>query len=430
MTLRGASACCNDRNRSVLSQERKNFRISFYSFIFFVFASILLAGCNKSKKGLAENYVILVSLDGFRWDYDRLYDTPNLDRLASDGVKADRMIPSFPVKTFPNHYSIATGLYPDHHGIINNSFFAPDLGLFYRMKDRSVVENPAFYGGEPVWVTAARSGIKSAAFYWVGSEAPVQGIYPSYWKKYEDNFDFMSRIDTVVKWLSYPLSHRPRLITFYFPEPDATSNFFGPRSSETEQIVEKVDSLIGILRERLNDVPLRKKINLIIVSDHGMGTISPERFINIKDIIPERMVARTTGSSPVYFIDPADGKKDSILLLVNAVKGVKAWSKDKIPGHLHFGSNSRIPEIVVIADSSWMIDTRPAPPVMKRGAHGYDISNSDMHAIFYAAGPSFKKNYRFEKLYNVDIYNLVCRLLDITPAANDGDPARIEGMLR
>jgi alkaline phosphatase D len=428
MPLKGKSTVYTCRSRSRLKKDEIG--NSFCSYILFVCALVYLTGCNNSKTGSSDNYVILVSLDGFRWDYDRMYSTPNLDKIASGGVKADRLIPSFPVKTFPNHYSIATGLYPDHHGIINNSFYAPDLDLFYRMKDRSVVENPAFYGGEPVWVTAARSGIKSAAYYWVGSEAPVMGTYPTYWKKYEDNFDFRARIDTVVKWLNYPSSDRPRLITFYFPEPDATSNFFGPGSSETEQIVEKVDSLIGVLRDKLSEVPFRKKINLIIVSDHGMGSISPERFINLRDIIPERMVARTSGSSPVYFIDPADDKKDSILLLVNSVKGVKAWSKDKIPEHLNFGTNSRIPEIVVIADSSWMVDTRPAPPIMKKGAHGYDNSNSDMHAIFYAEGPSFKRNYRFDKLYNVDIYNLLCRILDITPSANDGDPSRIEGMLR
>jgi len=388
------------------------------------------SGSNDKRVKKSDNYVVVVSVDGFRWDYDRLYDTPSLNRMAEEGVKAERMIPSFPVKTFPNHYSMATGLYPDHHGIIHNSFFAPELGLYYRMKDRSVIENPALYGGEPVWVTAQKSGIRSAAFYWVGSEAPVKGMYPYYWKKYEDNFNFASRIDTIIKWLSYSPDRRPRLIMTYFPEPDATGNISGPVSAETQQVVERADSLIGVLRNRLAALPVSRKINLIVVSDHGMGTISKERYLNLQDIIPERLVKRISGSSPVYLLEPAHGKKDSILKIVNPVKGLKAWSKDNLPGHLHYGTNPRIPEIIIIPDSSWMVDIRPMPTVIKLGAHGYDNSNTDMHAIFYAAGPAFKKNYKLPQLYNVDIYNLICQLLDIEPAPNDGDPSVVYKLLR
>jgi predicted AlkP superfamily pyrophosphatase or phosphodiesterase len=391
---------------------------------------IALPGFRKDVRKPYKNYVLLVSLDGFRWDYSRLYNTPNLNKLAKDGVNAERMYPSFPTVTFPNHYSIATGLYPDHNGLINNSFPASDLGLFYRMGDRTAVENPAFYGGEPIWVTAEKQGVKSASFFWVGSEAPVEGIQPSYWKKYDETVTYEARIDTVIKWLGYPLTKRPELVTLYFDEPDATSHIFGPISLQTGKVVERLDSLMGVLRTKLSALPEAKRINLIILSDHGMSAVSTDRYINIKSLVPDRMIASISGGNPVYLINPAEGKKDSVLYLLNKSKGLKAWSKSELPPKWHYGTNPRIPEIVVVADSSWSIGTRSDGSSVRGGAHGYDNSNSDMFSIFYAAGPSFKKNYKFKELNNVDIYNLVCRILDISPAKNDGDPAHIKGLLR
>jgi alkaline phosphatase D len=390
----------------------------------------ILPGFRKDIRKPFKNYVVLVSLDAFRWDYNKIYNTPNLNKLAHDGVKADRMFSSFPTVTFPNHYSIATGLYPDHHGLIDNSFSAPDLGLFYRMGDRTAVENPSFYGGEPIWVTAEKQGVRSASFFWVGSEAPVGGMHPTYWKKYDKTVTFEERIDTVIKWLGYPPDKRPELVTLYFDEPDATSHTFGPVSPQTGKVVERLDSLMGVLRLKLSALPDAKKINLIILSDHGMEAVSPSRYISIKAVVPERMIASISGGNPVYLINPADGKKDSVLYLLNKSKGLKAWSKSNLPARWHYGTNPRIPEIVVVADSSWSIGTRPDGSSVKGGAHGYDNSNSDMFSIFYAAGPSFRKNYKFKELNNIDVYDLVCRILNISPAKNDGDPSHTKGILR
>ena len=394
-----------------------------------VAAVILLSGFKSDKRKPYKNYVVVVSLDAFRWDYSKLYNTPNLNRIASEGVKADRMISSFPTNTFPNHYSIATGLYPDHHGLINNSFQAPDLGLFYRIGDRKAVENPAFYGGEPMWATAEKQGAKAASFFWVGSETKVGGIQPTYWKKYDAAVTFSERIDTVVKWLAYPQEKRPELVNLYFDEPDATSHDFGPVSNETKLVVERLDSLMGVLRTKLAALPIGDKINLIILSDHGMAPVTSAKYVNLKSVAPERMVASMAGGSPVYLVSPAEGKGDSLLTLYNKVKGIKAWKKSGLPARWHYGTNSRIPEIVVVADSSWSVGTRPDASGIK-GAHGYDNSNSDMYSIFYATGPSFKKNYRFNELNNVDIYNLVCKILRVTPASNDGDPAHIKRLLK
>jgi predicted AlkP superfamily pyrophosphatase or phosphodiesterase len=377
-----------------------------------------------------KNSVLLISFDAFRWDYHKLYNTPNFDRMAKEGVKADRLIPSFPTKTFPNHYSIATGLYPDHHGLIDNSFSAPDLGLFYRMGDRAAVENPAFYGGEPVWVTAEKQGIKAASFFWVGSEAPVGGKYSTYWKKYDENVTYQARIDTIMKWLSYPVEKRPGLVTMYFDEPDLSSHDYGPVSPETGRIVASLDSIVGVIRKKISSLPDARKINLIILSDHGMGPVSADKYINLRALIPERMIASMTGGNPVYSVNSREGKSDSILLLLKNVKGLKAWKKADLPAKWVYGTHPRIPEIVILADSSWSIGTRSDGSTIKGGAHGYDNYNSDMSAIFYATGPAFKKNYKVKELNNVDIYNLICRILDIEPAKNDGNVEHIKGLLR
>jgi alkaline phosphatase D len=401
------------------------------SIIVILLASLMLiSGFRKDSRKPFKNYVLLVSLDGFRWDYNKLYNTPNLNKLAKDGVKAERMIASFPTVTFPNHYTIATGLYPDHHGLINNSFPASDLGLFYRMGDRAAVENAAFYGGEPVWVTAEKQGVKAASFFWVGSEAPVGGMRPTYWKKYDDAVTFDQRIDTVIKWLGYPPEKRPELVTLYFDEPDHTGHNFGPKSPQTQKAVERMDSVIGIIREKLSTLHDSKKINLIVVSDHGMAAVSSARYINIKSLVPERMIASISGGNPVYLINPATGKADSILYFLNKEKGLKAWHKADLPAKWHFGTNPRIPEIVVVADSSWSIGTKPDGSTLRGGAHGYDNSDSDMFAIFYAVGPAFRKNYEFKELNNVDIYDLICGILKITPAKNDGDPNHLKNLLR
>jgi len=391
---------------------------------------VILTGFTGGRKEPYRNYVVMVSMDAFRWDYPDIYSTPNLNGLASEGVKAGKLIPSFPTVTFPNHYTIATGLYPDHHGLVNNSFPAPDLGLYYRMGDRTAVENPAFYGGEPIWITAMNQGIISASFFWVGSEAPVKGKHPTYWKKYDESITYEERIDTVFKWLSYPAEKRPGLVTLYFDEPDATSHDFGPVSKETGKVVERLDSLIGILRLKLSALPFADRINLIVLSDHGMEQISPDRYINIRSVVPQRMIGSMFGGNPVYTMNAVEGKTDSVLYYLNRVKGLKAYKKADVPSRLHYGTHPRIQDIVIIADSSWSIGTRPDGSSYSGGAHGYDNANSDMHAIFYAAGPAFKKDYSFDQLNNIDIYNLICRILKIKPAPNDGNPDHIRKLLR
>ena len=385
---------------------------------------ILHSGCSVFRGGGNDQYVVLVSFDGFRWDYPDIYNTPNLDKLAARGVKAERLIPSFPTKTFPNHYTLATGLHPGRHGLVNNTFYAPDLDLMYRMGDRSAVENGAFYGGEPIWVTASKQGLITGSFYWVGSEAPIKGIQPTYWKRFDDSVPFATRIDSVIKWLDYPAEKRPRLTTLYYEEPDGKAHGAGPVSEATGKMVEHVDSLIGVLISKLDRLPISRKINLIILSDHGMGQLSPELYVNLGSIIPQEKIVMSLGGNPTYNMDLVDDYIPTALADLNATEGVTAWHRDSVPEHLHYRNHIRIPDIVVVADSGWSIVMRSDGSSYRGGTHGYDISNSDMHAIFYAEGPAFKKGSSVDELHNVDIYNIVAALLSVKPEPNDGDAER------
>jgi len=385
----------------------------------------LVHSCSKQENLLPEQYVVLVSFDGFRWDYSRLYETPNFDRMAVEGVKAERLIPSFPTKTFPNHYTIVTGLYPDHHGIINNSFDAPDLGGVYRIGDRQMVSNPDAYSGEPIWMTAENQGIKSACFFWVGSEAPIGGSRPSYWERYDESVPYLERVDQVIEWLELPPRKRPGLITLYFDEPDAIGHDFGPVHDSTAAMVQYLDQILGTLRNLLNNLDHGDRINLLVVSDHGMAAVSPDRYINLSDHIRQEWSVSVTGGNPVYLIRPAKGCADSITGALEGIPGVNAWKAGDIPAHFHYGNHPRFPGIVVVADSTWSIGIQPGPSGYARGAHGYDPRFTSMHTIFYADGPAFRDGYAAGPICNVDIYNLVARVLKIQPAPNDGDLQRV-----
>jgi alkaline phosphatase D len=381
----------------------------------------LLFSCNQKEDIRIDSYVVMVSFDGFRWDYTDLCHTPNFDAMSKAGVKAERMIPSFPTKTFPNHYALATGLYPDHNGIINNSFYAEDLNGIYRMGDRGMVKNPKAYFGEPIWVTAERQGVKSACYFWVGSEAPIEGIFPTYWKEYDESIPYMERVDQVIKWLSMPLRRRPGLITLYFDEPDATGSDAGPEDPATARVVESLDSILGALRKGISNLDIADKVNLIILSDHGMGPISPEKYVNIMEFIPREWSDHITGGNPVYLIDPAEGYEDSVTLRLDALEGVTAWQKDEIPARLNYGTSPRFPGVLVVADSLWSIGIKPDPSGYTGGAHGYDQAFTDMHTIFLGEGPAFRKGYLSHPFSNVEVYGIIAHVLGLDPAQTDGN---------
>lgn len=408
---------------------KNSFNFSFQNkgpvLLTFVLILLIYPGYSQSRQ---DQYLVVLSLDAFRWDYPDKAHTPNLDRIAQNGVKAKSLKPSFPSLTFPNHYSMATGLYPDHHGIVNNRFYAPEFDEYYSIGDRSKVEDGKFYGGEPIWVTAENQGLKTGIFYWVGSEAPVKGVYSTNWKKYDHDFPFKQRADTVISWLKLPDEQRPRLIMWYIAEPDGAGHDFGPDSPELVKMVESLDSIVGYFLNEMDKLPVKDKINLIVTSDHGMGTISADRVILLEELIPHHWVEEIEGSNPVFSIDAKEQFIDSVYFILSKVKHLSVWKHGQVPQRLNYGNNPRTLDIIVLADSSWTL-TYKSKRDYGKGAHGYDNNNTDMHAIFYAFGPMFKKGFKQGTFENVNLYALMAGILGLRPAFTDGDLKNVEDML-
>lgn len=402
---------------------RFRFRLHLIALFLFLIPT-LFAQSRKSGQ-----YVVMLSMDAFRYDYPEIYKTKELLKIAKTGVRAKSIISSFPTVTFPNHYAMATGLYPDHHGIVLNNFFAPDLGLGYKVGDRKSVENGLFYDGEPIWTTAQKQGLITASYFWVGSETKIKGYQPNYWKLYDHKFPFSQRIDTVLYWLSLPEEKRPRLITFYMAEPDEISHHYGPISKETGNMVRVLDSLAGVLINKIKQLPIADSINIIFTSDHGMEDVSADRSVRVDNFIPKDWITSVNGSSPVITLNIKKGYVDSALLKLSAVPHIQAWKRLDVPARLHFGTNPRIGDIVVLADSAWNVGTKD-DQFKYKGAHGFDNANMNMHGIFIATGPAFKDGYLGKSIQNVSLYPLIAKILRLTPMPVDGTLKEVEEYLK
>jgi predicted AlkP superfamily pyrophosphatase or phosphodiesterase len=389
----------------------------------------LFALCSSPYAQSPQPYVIMLSMDGFRWDYPEKCPTPNLDRIASLGVKAKSLQPAFPSKTFANHYTMATGLYPDHHGIVENSFYDPETGRHYAISDRKAVEDPYFYGGEPIWVTAEKNNIKAASFFWVGSEAAIKGIQPSYWKVYEHDFPFHQRIDTVIAWLNLPEEKRPHLITWYMDEPDGIGHGEGPSGEETFKMVTYLDSLVGVFLDKIEALPIASQVNIIVTSDHGMGPTSPDRCIKLKEHIDYQWFEEMEGYTPNLTLKVKDEFADTAWKALSSIPHVTVWKHGEVPDSLHYGTNPRTLDFILVADSAWQFTLTDKIP-RSSGAHGYNPYNTDMHAIFYAKGPAFKSGYLHPTFENINLYPLICQILGIKPAPVDGHIRNVKGMLK
>jgi predicted AlkP superfamily pyrophosphatase or phosphodiesterase len=393
----------------------------------------LLAAC-ASCQSAGDNYTVIISLDGNRWDYPQYYNTEFFDSLATVGVSA-RMEPSFPASTFPNHYTLATGLVPDHHGLVNNSFWDPGREYSYSMSDPACRYDPYYYGGEPIWITAQRQGVKTGNVYWVGSDIPIKDEYPTYYRNWDEDphWDFEERVDEIVRLLSLPESERPRLVMGYFDEPDHTGHVYGPISPETKDMVEHMDSLMHGLYLRLKALPYGDRINFIVLSDHGMEDISPERFVSWHAEIPEGWAEKVMATSPTS-IFVKEGYVDSLYNRLSKIEHLSVWKHGEVPGELNYGTSGRLGDLIVAPDLGWQFASSPSK---NNGAHGYSPKEPDMMVMFRAVGPDFKEGYEApftegeqSAFRNVDIYPLLCKLLGIKPAATDGNLERIVNILK
>ncbi len=410
----------------------KNTKRIVLAFFVVAIAGIAIFFCaqNKDKASQNQPYLVVLSLDGFRWDYASSFSLPNLGQMAQEGVSADALIPSFPTKTFPNHYSMATGLYPDNHGIILNNFFNTSLNKQFVAGDPASVGDANFFGGEPIWATAEKQNLRTANYFWVGSEAPTGGVSPSIWKKYDHNMPFTARIDSVISWLQLPDSKRPHLIMWYMHEPDAIGHANGPRGEQTKKTVVYLDSLIGVFRAKLKELPIGEQVNFMVVSDHGMGEIAPERTLYLDELVPRYWLGRCNAESVIMNLSAIDAYKDSLYNRLQKVEHLKVWKKEEVPARLHYGKNPNLVDLVVVADSAWnILVTNDQNQLYSKGAHGYDNQNKDMHGIFYAVGPAFKKGYKQTAFENVNLYPLFAKILGVTPAKVDGTLEPVQGML-
>ena len=384
------------------------------------FAITINSCCGEGQQ--KRNLTIVVSLDAFRWDYPTIYNTPWLDSIAANGVAAT-MVPSYPSSTIPNHFTLATGLVPDHHGIVNSQFWAPEKGELFSMGDSATRYNPYYFGGEPIWVTAKKQGVKSASIYWVGSDVAIQGLYPDYYLRWdnEPRLTYPQRVEEALRIAKLPESERPSLLMVYFDEPDWTTHHYGPIAEESEAVIEQLDSLMGILYRGLKE--LDYGVNLIVTSDHGMTEISDEKFISIEQTVNPDWVERIVSTNPTS-IFCKEGCRDSLFNQLSKVKHISVWRKEEVPAHLNYGTSNHLGDIIVAPDLGWQFATTPRG---LNGAHGYDINEPDMQIIFRACGPDFKRGYTLSHSFsNVDLYSILAELLKIEPAKTDGSLEKVQ----
>jgi predicted AlkP superfamily pyrophosphatase or phosphodiesterase len=379
--------------------------------------------------------VLLVSIDGFRYDYLDRYATPNLHRIIASGVRAP-LVPVFPSKTFPNHYSIVTGLFPAHHGIIDNTIFDPVFNAVFRISDSVAVADARWWGGEPLWVTAERQGRIAATFFWPGSEAPIEGVRPTYWKHFAGNVPDTARVGQILDWLMLPGERRPTFLTLYFSDVDGAGHRFGPDSPEVAAAVLHVDSAVGMLLDGLREHRLNESVNVIIVSDHGMAGTSRDSVVAVDDYVRLDQVANVIGGNPLYGLWPRPGMEDSVYHeLEGRNPHLLVWRPGDIPARFHLSGNRRIPPVLAVARVGWSItlhrtDVVEHPERFQGGAHGYDDTLPQMRALFLATGPAFKRGILAPSFRNIHIYDLIASILRLAPAPNDGSPDSTAFLLR
>ena len=396
--------------------------------------STFLAVCLVACAGVApapslRPTVILVSIDGFRWDYLDRGLTPNLTRLAAEGVRAEAMIPVFPTKTFPNHASIVTGRYPAHHGIIGNTFAAPDIGARFSISDRSSVRDGRFWLAEPIWVAAERQGQRTAPFFWPGSEAAIGGVRPTYSVPYDPEMRDPARVTRVLRWLDLSPGWRPTFLTMYLSGVDEAGHSYGPDAPQTREAIAHADTVIGLLLEGLTRRGIADRINLIVVSDHGMTALSPDRVIDLNRYLPTEWID-VDNLSPTLMAWPRAGLEDSVSARLVAVPHLTVFRRAELPARFHLAGSPRVPPVVALADPGWKI--RDGAPLARRtanGDHGYDDTVTDMRAIFLAHGPAFRHGVVVPPFRSIHVYALIARVLGLKPSETDGSLDSVRDVL-
>ena len=385
-------------------------------------------GAPNDAHAMKQHYVVLVSLDGFRYDYPEEHGATNLLALAAGGARAMQgMLPSYPSLTFPNHYTLVTGLYPEHHGIVRNSFYDPGRKQVYKYQDAATNTDGTWYGGVPLWSLAEQQGMRAATFMWPGSESLIADERPDSYAKFEDQLDGHVGLDQIDTWLKLPADQRPHLITFYMPTTDHIGHWYGPDSAEETTAVHQMDALMGELRKRLDATGL--PIDLVVLADHGMVRADPE-WINLDELSPTLNTAKMQDAA-IYPADEAEAAKIYGELKAANDPRISVYRRADMPPALHSRDNPRIGDPVIVPNGAYLIHQHATTATTNPGEHGYDPAKiSAMKAIFIANGPDIRSGVTLPVFPNVDIYSFIARLLDLKPAENDGELGPLKAALK
>lgn len=409
----------------------------FFILLVYMVSVLLFINCTSETKPTDQpdntNPVLLISIDGLMPEYIERNVTPNFDRIAQDGVKAESMTVVFPTKTFPTHYSIVTGLYPENHGVIANSFYDYELDARFSFgPPEDDHQDGDWWGGEPIWVTVENQSKTAATVFWPGSDSEIRGVRPTRYLDYDESVPNGARIDTVISWLHPEGEVKADFSTLYYSDVDYYGHRFGPHSEEVDRRVREADEWIGYLLEQMEANGLSDMLNLIIVSDHGMAKLSEDRIIFLDDLIDLGYVDLIDWT-PVAMIRPDQGKTGEVYRrLKENEENYRVYLKEDLPDRYHFKNHYRIPDIIMIADLGYTITTHQF--LDERGlitaTHGFDNRLPEMHAFFLAKGPDFQQGLEINVIESIHLYELMVNILKLQPAANDGSINKIRHVLR
>lgn len=378
-------------------------------------------------------YVVLVSFDGMRPDYLQRIDLPNFRRVTDAGVRSTGMIPVFPSKTFPNHFSIVTGMYAEHHGLVGNRFWDPQRNAAYSMGDTTTVVDGSWYRGEPIWSTAEKQGMVAASFFWVASEALIAGARPSRWKKFDLRVPNFDRVDTVLTWLALPPENRPHLVTLYFSDVDGAGHDHGPLSYQVDTAAKRVDAALGRLLDGIEKLAIRDRVYVILVSDHGMSEVS-RRWYAALDTLIDMQGVRMVDPGPNVNLHVQGGRQRAIVLrdsINRRMRHGRAYLRGELPAHLHYNADPRAGDLIVVMDDHFTVGRADRPPRDGEATHGWDPTIPSMHATFVARGPGIPAGKVIGNFENVDVYPYIAELLGLRPAAAiDGKRGRLSSLIK
>ncbi|KAM9737839.1 venom phosphodiesterase CdcPDE [Menidia menidia] len=386
--------------------------------------------------GFKQQPLLLVSLDGLRAEYMQTWRDllPVLDKLRSCGTSAPFMQAAFPSKTFPNHYTIVTGLYPESNGLIDNVMYDPVLNATFTLSS-SEKDNPAWYLGQPIWHTAMYHGLKSGTFFWPGSDVKINGSFPNIYRPYDGKVPFEERVFTVLRWLQLPDDERPDFYTLYLEEPDKSGHSFGPVSGGLISSIQGVDKIMGQLMNGLKQIGLHRCLNIIILADHGMEDTSCDRKEAMEELVGDTS-SYVVSEGPFGRIRAKNSEMDSEGLVANMTcrkpdQKITPYLKANLPKRLHFANNRRIEDVNVLVEPGWLFERSPGSLTFCSGGnHGYDNDAESMHALFLSYGPKFNDKSTIEPFSNIELYNLMCDVLQVPPADNNGTHGSMNHVLR